>query len=1415
MKHKSKKKTILLVLAVMVVVGLPVSYYGAREVLKYRIKGWRADGIAASKAGDHPRASELLVRYLQRRPEDIEALSYYIKSREKAELPNGQHLAETIGALKIILGLDPSRVDDRRHLLDLYVKLDRRPEALDTADAILYPEPNPGAVSSSSTTTQPSRRRKDGPPKPDVRTLDLKTQILMRMQQNREALIVAEQWAAIAPDDVNVHIARLSLRARLEHAPQSIIDDAAKLRAAHPDDPKFELLQGYAYAQTGDDAQAAKWLKTAASRQNTDDAFAKLLVEQFDAMGMSEDSLALLQNRLKQGGGAEIRKLLARRLWEAGRWEQTAATLQDLDPGNPEADATLAAFKTIALANTGKAPEAEAARTALASRNQAAARAWVMVLRRIIDAAVLDDKQVIAECQSALTSDPQNTYLSYFLGDAYARLGELDLAIQAWRRAAGGNPGWGMPANRLVEALIQKGRPEQAFMVASTATRGIKYGAAANANSVISLARAWAAGVQTGGVSHADELLKLVTEVQKDLPGEDQTLLIQIQLLGQQENKAQATKIARAAVDRNPPASERLLLALASVSRKYGLALEKDCFARSEAAHGLSPSLAYSEAIDRLIADKAESGLALFDELAKRSGKANDVRWQVVRAQYLDITANPGAAAAWIALGDGNPKDATVQQSAAEARAVRGDWDFMQRTVERLKALTGDQGLTWRMAKARLMVEAARNEADYEQGSVLLNEVIRENPQLPEPRVLLAKALVEMKRMDGAIEQMTTASKLDPTSVPIAVQLAALLQSRGDFERVRQELDRVSPFMRSAAQRRQAALMLAQQGNREQAVKLLEDEQKNAGGGEGDLLLAMLYARRQQFDKVEPILTKLLEKPQLPTIQFAATYYVSQGRRPDAEKALARLDGMKLEPGVKEQVLGGYQAQIGNAPEAIKYFSTATEKAPANAAAWRSLVVAQTASGRISDALATVEKATSAVPNDKSFAVLKQHSGLFREAAADEGLRPLLVAIARDPGNSDSALELLRVVSESRTSHDLEKFASRLQQLAERRNDFLPVYIQLAQCYLAMSRTSDAVSTAQRSMNMFPNSPDAARAAVQVCAAARRWPEMQAAAQVWKKRSSDEPIGPDLAVARAFIGLRRFDAAVSQLQPYAAKAQGEPDRLPDVVSTYALALVGAGRAQAARDLIWPLTSKAPAWRVRAVQITLEIPDQNEAQTWLEHLAGVTPEDALTERVMIAEVYDSLGRRQNDKALIQKGFDRIKQVTAHPQATAITFLAAGAQAERVGDTSSAESFYRRALDMDKNLWVAHNNLAMLITRRGGDAKEAMDHASAALKLQPYHPSVHDTYAQIAFKSGNFKEAAASMRESTKLDPDNPAWRIRLARYLVDGGDVAEAARIIDDIDARRLDLRSLDGKLREQLEAVRKQVKGTRPGSKAA
>ena len=134
---KTKFKKLLLTLTVLVVLGAGGAYFGAKQLLKRRAMVWRRDGIAASIAGQHERAAFYLGGYLRRFPENTpattEALKYYVVSRELAELPNGQHYAETIAALKTLVGREgktPEGLEFRRHLLELYVKLGQTPEAL-------------------------------------------------------------------------------------------------------------------------------------------------------------------------------------------------------------------------------------------------------------------------------------------------------------------------------------------------------------------------------------------------------------------------------------------------------------------------------------------------------------------------------------------------------------------------------------------------------------------------------------------------------------------------------------------------------------------------------------------------------------------------------------------------------------------------------------------------------------------------------------------------------------------------------------------------------------------------------------------------------------------------------------------------------------------------------------------------------------------------------------------------------------------------------------------------------------------------------------------------------------------------------------------------------------------------------------
>ena len=1369
------RKTWIGIVVLLLVAGGGI--VGGKLLLRHRAMQWKQEGLAAADAGDYARSADLLSRYLRRYGGDTHTLRRYVRVRELAELPNGRHLAETVNALKLLLGEDPELVD-RRHLLDLYVRLERAPEALDTANAILSEVKN------------------------DSATLKIKIDLLTRLHREREAIGIAQDWARTAPNDIDAQMAYFDLRSAVEQSPGVILADAKALASQHPDDPRFQILLGSVYARAGDVPNAREWLNKAAAHPGIDEQTVKAIVAQFDNLGLANDSLGVLQARAQSGASVELRHLLGQREWEIGAWAQAADMLTGVDPRDVKADPTLAAQRAMALTNLAKKAEAEPIRAALAARDQASAKAWSLLLRRILDAEAIDDKQIVTACRAALVLDARNAYLNYYLGDACARMGETDLAAEAWQRSVTSDPTWSMPSVRLIDLLLQKGRGEQALAIAFRAQR------TGTPAAVIMLARAAAVHFEQGGAGDKDQLFKLIDAVQDKIPGEDQTLLVRLDLLAEKGSKEEAAKVGRSVIGRKPAPEEQVFLAVASISRKYSLGLVDEALAASEQAHGVTPTLAYVRAVDQFLAGHADAGLKQFDESAGRAGKADDQVWRLARARYLDVTNSSTAHDAWVALGDAFPNSVAVQQTAASARAVSHDWDFMQRTIERLRALTGESGLAWRMAKVRLMVDAPRGDGDTEQASVQLNEIIHANPMLPEPHVLLARALVRLKRIDGAIDHLAYAAKLDPGNVPVALQLASLLQSRGDFERVRQELDNINDRLQSSDQRHQAALLLARQGNVDQAIRMLEEQQKQPDAPP-DLMLAVLYRQRRQLDKADAIVQKLMAKPDLASIRFAASLYASEGRRDDAIAALARLDSIDLDPGVKEATLAAYALQTANVDDAILRFQEATRQAPTNAVFWRSLAACQVTAGKTSDALATIDQAGRVVPNDQGFAALKRQSSLFASAAADPTLRTVALVILRDPSTAETSFELLRIISEGRRALDNEHLAGQLQQFVERHPESLQGQFQLIQVYMDMGRRDDALSTAQRTMNTFPNEVEPARVAVRVAAAAQRWQDMISAAEAWKKRNSSEAPAADLAIIRAQLGARQYTATFSQLQPYISDIKADPQKNPDLAEAYGIALINTGGADDASSLLWPMAQKSPEWRVRWSQVALESADRDLAGQWLDRVAGVIPPDAVAEQVMLAVSYDRLARSSKDPQLAEKATRIYARVAGDPKVGGVALLAAAFRAESHDDLTAAESLYRRAIAADGSLFLAKNNLAMLLARNNGDLKEAEQLATDAVATQPRVAGVRDTLAFVQARARNFKAAAESERTAIEIDPDNLTWRVHQASYLLDSGDPVQAAIAVKALDSARLDLRKAPPDIQQELDSVRTRIRGGR------
>jgi tetratricopeptide (TPR) repeat protein len=94
-------------------------------------------------------------------------------------------------------------------------------------------------------------------------------------------------------------------------------------------------------------------------------------------------------------------------------------------------------------------------------------------------------------------------------------------------------------------------------------------------------------------------------------------------------------------------------------------------------------------------------------------------------------------------------------------------------------------------------------------------------------------------------------------------------------------------------------------------------------------------------------------------------------------------------------------------------------------------------------------------------------------------------------------------------------------------------------------------------------------------------------------------------------------------------------------------------------------------------------------------------------------------------------------------------------DRKNQPKKANEYYRKVLDIDKNIVLAANNLAYNYVRDGGNLDVALGIAQKAREANPDAPSLADTLGWIYYKKGAYSSAIGLLRESNeKFQGTNP-------------------------------------------------------------
>ena len=112
-------------------------------------------------------------------------------------------------------------------------------------------------------------------------------------------------------------------------------------------------------------------------------------------------------------------------------------------------------------------------------------------------------------------------------------------------------------------------------------------------------------------------------------------------------------------------------------------------------------------------------------------------------------------------------------------------------------------------------------------------------------------------------------------------------------------------------------------------------------------------------------------------------------------------------------------------------------------------------------------------------------------------------------------------------------------------------------------------------------------------------------------------------------------------------------------------------------------------------------------------------------------------------------------------------------EGLGRGAEAEKRYRRVLELEPRAPVAANNLAWLLTERGGNLDEALQLAQMAKQVMPESPEINDTLAWVYYRKELPDLSLPPLRLAIEREPDNPVFHYHAGLVYLKTGEIAAA------------------------------------------
>jgi tetratricopeptide (TPR) repeat protein len=1380
---KIRPKTIrrLLILAAGAVIlssVVGVAFTARRWSRESQIAAARTAGISAFESHEYPKALESLGKYILSRPNDVEALFALGCARMEMETPNRDYLFDARLRFQQLLVIDPNHVPASLKLLEVYEKTNQSAEMLELSNSLLERAPRTATA------------------------MRYKAIALTRLKNAPEARRAWQALVELTPDDVNAQSQLLTAMRADGQDTETVIAYAQKLVEDHPADPRFSIPLATALRDAGREGDSLAVLKKLTSNPPADPIAVVELVTMLDRAGAFDDAQRVLQQAAGSLNSSLLNAALVQRVWQAGRPDEVLALTEKMMKDG-RAQPTVLALRALSLASLNRRDEAALLVSKLTDGETASGRAWSEALRVEFSTTPFTPPQRVDILTKALGRDPNNGILYTWLARALMQVGEVDQAARCYRESAQRMPSWTTPCLELAQAMLGAGRTDDAIPAAKAAFLRSPSSVAAQ----VQLARVrYAALQQRFDVEEQSMLLKFVAKLREQLKDEPTLLPIHVALLARSGDKNGATALISSVLSAQPNAAS--LLSLYQVDQQFSLGQSETILRLAQDASQVSAELLTAYASDLVAKGELDRAAELAKTLSQSSALSPSAA--LAEARIHSMLGNADAASTWRMAATRFPDNLALQVAALdEAVGLINDRAFQQHLIDRVRALTGENALYWRIEQAKFLA-SSDNLDDSRQALTLASELLRQQPTRVDLRVLLGRVLTRLDSRATALEHLRAAYDQAPSNPSIGLELVDAFMQLGRVTDAQAVLKRLSSIdIEDTSARNRVARVLLENGMTLELLAMLQRAQdRHFLDPAGSLLLAETLASSEQTDAATKLYGELIGKSPSPALLASAAAHQREIGNLDAATSL--LSQIASAPGTaasRQYAVARYHAKFGEVDAAREAFNLAVVDPSCDLVMLRDAIAMECTARNFDHGQKLLDLGRRRFGSSTVLERAQIELDAIRGGESDLAMNRLIDVLSKNP-SAKAEVDALRASVDARKSGKITpELAVTLVQLANRYPAAFDLQREAISACIAVNQSGPAVSIAHRLASMSQSRADMQELAARTLANFGQWNGARKIAERWRTLVPAAPREPDLLLSAIAQASGKPDQSLQISEPYVGSLKPEQD-LPSITAR-AAALMSVGRVSDCYQMLQPWIDQSSEVRAIWLNSILAGPAE-QACARLEQVIRVVPPGAAQERIRFAAACLEVSERTEGDQASTLGLALVTPFAEVPEALESTRILRAELLRAGNEPALAEAELRSTLTRFPDSGRVKNSLAYLLLSQARGDEEALRLANEAAAALPNHPTVIDTQARALMAQGDLAGANTRFRDALRLDPDYVDALIGLAGVFQRQGNALEAQTLIARVDEllSKNTIRVIPAHLRGELGVLRQSLSGS-------